>query len=74
MRDEALVEMLQKPPKEVPQLRTRDSFRRFFAGMAQGRMRGLLLEAYGSGTPDLDPEAREKKVNKRLALVRDVLK
>jgi len=76
MSDKALVEMLTKPPKLVSQLRTRDSFRRFFAGMGELRMRGLLLEAYSldGSASTLDAEARERKVNKRMLLVQSVLK
>ena len=38
-----LVEMLKRPPKHVPQLRTRDGFRRFFSGLRRDHMRVTLV-------------------------------
>jgi len=67
--DTFLVDMLRKPPKHVPQLRTRDGFRQFFAGMSVARMEFLLCQAYA----DREPEEAEKRVKKRMALVLDVL-
>jgi hypothetical protein len=63
MCDEDLVEMLKKPPKHVPELKTRDSFRNFFKGCCAVRMRSLLEQACED----------EKKVSRRFELVKDVL-
>ena len=69
MEDGALVDMLKLPPKHVPRLRTRECFRRFFKGVAEPRMRRLLEAAYD----DREPEEQQKRVDKRIALVLDVL-
>mmetsp|Transcript_17022 Transcript_17022/g.20041 ORF Transcript_17022/g.20041 Transcript_17022/m.20041 type:complete len:923 (-) Transcript_17022:192-2960(-) len=63
MSDGDLIDMLRQPPKHVPQLRTRDSFRSFFRGCCAARMRHLLEQACED----------EKKVNKRFDLVKDIL-
>lgn len=67
--DRELVELLRQRPKQVPILRSRDSFRRFFRGIGKSRMEALLNEAYSS----LDAEDRMDKVSKRLALLEGVL-
>ena len=36
MSDDSLVELLKRPPKHVPELRTREGYRRYFAGMPEG--------------------------------------
>lgn len=64
---ERLVAMLRERPKNVPELHSREAFRRFFAGFPRPRMQRLLAEAYAG----VD-EAGEK-VTKRLALVDDLL-
>ena len=68
LSDEELVNALRLPPKQVATLRTRDGFRRFFAGMPKGRVEGLLARAYEGGGSEGD-----KRAAKRLALVVDVL-
>jgi hypothetical protein len=70
LSDAELVEMLNRPPKLVHELRTRTHFQDFFRGMKLARMVSLLEQAYAS---ELNPENRRKKVEKRLDLVRDVL-
>lgn len=67
--DRSLVEMLRRPPKHVPQLRTREAFRDFFRGMPTRRMQALLMQAY----TDKAPEEAGEKVAKRMDLLRDVL-
>jgi len=69
MPDESLVEMLKQPPKHVPRLRTREGFRRYFRGVSETRMRSLLSAAYN----DREPQEREKRTDKRIELLRDVL-
>merc|ERR1711908_8058 len=69
MSDESLVEMLKQPPKHVPRLRTREGFRRYFRGVSETRMRSLLSAAYS----DREPQEREKRTDKRIELLRDVL-
>ena len=61
--------MLRQKPKNVPQLHSRDAFRRFFGGMPSDRMRRLLRQAYS----ELPQEEREEKVDKRLELLQGVL-
>jgi len=71
LSDVELVDMLRRPPKQVPQLRTKSSFSAFFEGMPSSRFRNVLNKAYDDF--DGDDEERRAKVDKRLALVRDVL-
>ena len=69
MSDKELIGLLKQQPKDVPQMRTRESFRRFFARMKKDRMEFLLRAAnVHKETKDAD-----KKVAKRLSLVSDVL-
>lgn len=70
LSDAELVEMLNRPPKLIHELRTKSHFQDFFRGMKHSRMVALLEQAYAS---ELNPESRRKKVEKRLDLVRDVL-
>ena len=67
MSDSDLISMLRRRPKSVPEMRTRGSFRKFFRGMEEGRLRGLLRMAY----EDLGEGDREAKVDKRIALMRE---
>ena len=60
-----LVALLQRRPKEVEALRTRNAFRKFFAGMDRARLLALLRAAYAG------EEACEEKVEKRIRLVED---
>ena len=64
MEDAALVALLRRRPKEVPQLRTRAEFQRFFRGVPRRRLAALLFEAF----QELPPEERDAKVQKRLQL------
>jgi hypothetical protein len=68
--DAELVELLSKPPKSVPALRTRSSFQEFFRGMRTARMLALLEKGFADVE---DPEERAQKVRKRMELVREVL-
>jgi hypothetical protein len=70
MDDKSLVEMLCKPPKTVPMLRTKSSFQEFFRGIAAGRMRQLLEQAYGNLA---DEAERHEKVAKRMELLKEIL-
>jgi hypothetical protein len=63
--DEELIELLRKKPKHVPEMKTKDSFRRFFSQMTKERLQRLLETAYDN----LDPAEQSKKVKKRMALV-----
>jgi hypothetical protein len=65
MSDSELVSLLQKKPKLVAFLRTRSSFRKFFRGMPEERMRRLLVEAYSG----LGEEECERRVEKRMKLM-----
>ncbi|CAM9456300.1 unnamed protein product, partial [Hapterophycus canaliculatus] len=70
MSDEDLKGMLQKQPRTVPELRTKESFREFFQGMEAERMGRLLRGAYEGSLP---ADQADKKVKKRLGLVCDML-
>lgn len=70
MMDKEIVELLRKPPKSTPALRTKGSFQDFFKGISSSRIKGLLEVAYG----DIDDtEERAMKVNKRMELLKEVL-
>ena len=62
--DAFLVALLQRRPKEVPELRTRSAFQRFFHGMEHARLTQLLYAAYAH----LEPGVAQDKVEKRLRL------
>lgn len=59
--------MLRRKPKHVPELGTRQGFRRFFGGMPRGRMRRLLEAALGVD------EAGASRVEKRMQLMEGLL-
>jgi len=64
--DSELVAMLRLKPKEVPQMRTRNSFKKFFNGMPRKKLEMLLRRAYS----DLgDQELSDSKVQKRIAMM-----
>ena len=65
MDEAALVELLRLRPKDVPALRTRIGFQRFFRGMERAKLERLLHEAFSH----LDKEARSAKIQKRLGLL-----
>jgi hypothetical protein len=67
--DDEVVSLLQRKPKEVPQLRSRGSFRRFFTAVPRKRMRRLLVRAFAA----LGPAECDAKVAKRMGLLEDVL-
>ena len=46
--EDALVAMLKKKPKKVPELQTREDFRHFFGGCSKKTMTALLTKAYVS--------------------------
>lgn len=54
MSDNDLIIMLQKPPKSIPQLRTKSSFQSFFRGMDMKRMTKLLETAYSNISSKFD--------------------
>ena len=69
LSDHDLVVMLQRPPKAVPQLRTKTGYIDFFRGMPAKRMELLLTQAYH----DMEPTEREAKVHKRMTLIAEIL-
>ena len=69
MTDKELISMLKMQPKDVPEMKTRDSFRRFFARMKKDRFEYLLRAA--NSTRSI--KESDKKVQKRLHLMKDVL-
>lgn len=68
LSDKDLIEMLRKPPKLVPALRTKSSFQAFFQGVQTKRMRFLLEEAYANIEDEIE---RSEKVSKRMDLLKD---
>jgi hypothetical protein len=66
MTNAEIVELLRKPPKSVPMLRTKTSFQDFFKGIDMIRFRSLLHEAFDN---IIDFEERENKVNRRMELM-----
>ena len=69
MTDSELIGLLKQQPKDVPVMRTRESFRRFFARMKRDRME-YVLRAANMGK---ETGAADKKVAKRMALMQDCL-
>ena len=69
-QENELILMLQKPPRDVPQLKTKVAFKSFFAGMERSKMEYLLYAA----NKELGIRDMEKKVMKRMDLLKDVLK
>ena len=82
MSDTDLVSLLRRRPKDVPQLHSRESFRRFFAGMPRSRMLDLLRRAFSGaladrpaaeGPPD-EGQDSEARVQRRIELLDGVLR
>ncbi len=67
--DAQLVDLLRQRPKFVPMLRSREGFRRYFAGLSRVRMLSLLTTAYDG----LECGEREDKVAKRMELLEGLL-
>ncbi len=70
LSNEDIIDLLKKPPKSVPMLRTKTSFQEFFKGIDRRRFESLLKEAY-SDIDDL--QEREKKVLRRLELMEGMM-
>jgi hypothetical protein len=87
LTDAVLLDMLRRKPKHVPELQSRDSFRRFFVGMPRWRMLRLLRASCGAAEGAAEAEganagassggeaarAAEDRVARRMALVEDLL-
>ncbi|CAM9189697.1 unnamed protein product [Heterosigma akashiwo] len=54
-------------PKNVPEIGTRNGFRRFFQGLSLDKMTYLLHIAYQDVG---EPEKRDEKIQKRLQMLR----
>ena len=65
LSDDVLIGMLRQPPKEVPEMHSRDAFRNFFEGMDKKKMETLLRTSNAGKTP----EEIEAKVAKRMKLL-----
>jgi hypothetical protein len=72
LTDSELVELLSRPPKSVPQLRTKSSFCLYFQGMKRARFVSIAERAFAS-EGDGAPDYFKAKVTRRLALVESVL-
>ena len=70
--DEELIQLLSRPPKTVPALRTKTSFQDFFRGMRADRMK-TLLEKSCAMIADTSSENQALKVKKRMELLQEVL-
>ena len=69
LSDDALEAMLRTPPREVPELRSRSSFRQFFQGVTHERFMRVALAAFS----DMGHDEALEYVSKRHKLVADVL-
>ena len=69
LSDDALEAMLRTPPREVPELRSRSSFRQFFQGVTHERFMRVAVAAFS----DMGHDEALKYVSKRHKLVADVL-
>ena len=69
MDDAALLDMLKKPPKDVPEIYSKDAFRKFFNGFPRDRIESLLTQA-NAGKSE---EEIAKKVGKRMKVLDGVL-
>jgi len=69
MDDAALLDMLKKPPKDVPEIHSKDAFRKFFNGFPRDRIESLLTQA-NAGKSE---EEIAKKVGKRMKVLDGVL-
>ena len=65
MDDAQLIEMLKRPPKSTPVLRTKSGFQQFFRGIHPKRMHALLDKAYAH----MPKPEREQKILKRVSLL-----
>jgi len=64
--DDAVLALLRRRPKEVPELRSRASFRSFFAGTPRRTMLAWLMAA-------LQTDGDDARVRRRMELLQDVL-
>ena len=69
MEDGAIISMLKKSPKDVPEMHSREAFRTFFTGMRVEKVDFLLRQA-NAGKEESEVEA---KVLKRMNLLAGVL-
>lgn len=65
MDDHELIRMLRQPPREVPQLRTRELFQSFFSKMHPSRLDHLLQDAFAHA----EPEEAERKISRRKSIM-----
>jgi len=65
MADKEIINLLKMKPKNVPEFKTRNGFKRFFEGMDQARIINLLQEAY----QDIDEIKRNEKIQSRLDIL-----
>lgn len=79
MPDADLVALLRRRPKDVPQLHSREAFRRFFARVSRSRMLDLLRRAFASGGGESESAQGEgdggceARVQRRIELLEGVL-
>jgi hypothetical protein len=66
LTNDEIIDLLRKPPKSVPMLRTKSSFQEYFKGIDLQRFRHLLMEAFNDIS---DMTERESKVNRRMELL-----
>jgi hypothetical protein len=74
LSDDEIVALLRQRPKDVPQLHSRESFRRYFLGFPKARMLDLLRRAFSAGVPCAsDDDNAEARAQRRLQLLDGVL-
>jgi hypothetical protein len=69
LEDSVVVEMLKKSPKDVPEMHSKEAFRKFFRNISKERVERLLMEA----NKDKAEDERDAKVAKRLKLLDGIL-
>lgn len=64
MTDSELIDILQRKPQNVPELKTKNGFKRYFEGVDRARLTHILQQAY----QDIDTSQRNEKISKRLEI------
>jgi hypothetical protein len=70
LTDIEIVDLLRKPPKSTPALRTKTNFQTFFKGISSNRIEGLLTEAFSNLST---VEDQMEKVAKRMDILKEVV-
>lgn len=68
LSDEELIKLLKKPPRDVPEMHSREAFKVFLRGITKKRLKHVLGIVY-EGQEGLSEEEKAFKVKKRLKLL-----